>query len=269
MATSLKRSAYEHIRENLLCGKLPPGTILSPVGLAKQLGISHTPVREAISQLESEGLIEQLPRLGARVKVIDRQELVELFELREMLESGAAGLAAERITPEQLVTMRHLAEQYADLARQYQEVAKRPAQAEAIAGRMTIVDVAFHLQLLSAAHNRRMQKIVGDLHLLTYVFRYSRPGRSDSPAGLKRMAAGAKDHGRIVQALERHNASAAAALVAGHIRGAKEHQLQMLDSLSGTTAGADAGWPEHVLRLIGDMERGPKAPAGRRARVDK
>src|SRR5271169_1260355 len=106
MLTNLKIHAYEHIRKRLLSGDLAPGASLSPALLAKEIGISHTPVREAISQLESEGLVERLPRLGARVRLIDRRELEELFELRETLEADAAAWAAERISEEQIVALR-------------------------------------------------------------------------------------------------------------------------------------------------------------------
>ena len=121
MATNLKKLAYDHIRMNLFNGNLSPGMLLSPVTLAKEIGVSHTPVREAISQLESEGLVEQLPRVGARVKVIDRRELEELFDLREMLEGGAAAKAAERITAGEIAELRDLSERFHGLAGQLQE----------------------------------------------------------------------------------------------------------------------------------------------------
>ena len=71
-----------------------------------------------------------MPRLGARVKVIDRHELEELFELREMLEGGAAALAAERITEEQLAVLRQLSDQFGGLVKEYREALARRANAE-------------------------------------------------------------------------------------------------------------------------------------------
>jgi hypothetical protein len=86
------------------------------------------------------------PRLGARIKLIDRQRLTELYELREMLERGAAALAAERIIEKQIDSMRNLAEQYAVLARRYTEVVEDYDDPDVLIERMIIVDVAFHLQ---------------------------------------------------------------------------------------------------------------------------
>jgi DNA-binding GntR family transcriptional regulator len=257
-AGNLKRSAYEHIRQGLLWGKLPPGTLLSPAALAREIGISHTPVREAISQLESEGLVEQLPRVGARVRVIDRQELIDLFELRELLESGAAAQAAERITAEQVARLRHYCEQYGTLVEQCHTSADDGADGEALGQRMVILDVAFHLELLGAAHNRWLRKIVGDLHLMTYVFRHRRSARTAGPETRRRAEEVQREHERIVQALERRDGQAAAAEVVRHLRGARQHQLDILDAAQRQHADADAAWPEHVLRLIGQMETGPK-----------
>src|SRR6187431_3293853 len=95
---SLAQKAYEHLQESVLSGRLRSGTVISEAGLAKELGISRTPVGEAIRQLVREGLVEQVPRYGTIVRSIDRQELIDLYEMREALESFAAAKAATRIT---------------------------------------------------------------------------------------------------------------------------------------------------------------------------
>ena len=102
MVTNLKARAYRHIRLALLDGELGDGMFLSPAKLAEKIGVSDTPVREAIIQVESEGLVERVPKLGIRARTLNRQELEEMFDLRIILESGAAKLAARQITGEQL-----------------------------------------------------------------------------------------------------------------------------------------------------------------------
>src|SRR5579859_2034234 len=154
MTVNLKQRAYEHIRQNLLAGRYQPGSALSAVALAKEIGISQTPVREAISQLETEGLVEQLPRLGMRVKVIDRRELEELFEIRELLESGAAARAAERTGTAAIAQLENLCDQFHTLSRQFRDVAANKEDFEPIAERLVVNDVAFHLTLFTAADNR-------------------------------------------------------------------------------------------------------------------
>ena len=79
---TLKQRAYRYIRQAMSEGVLSAGDRLSPAALAKEIGISHIPVREAISQLYSEGLVEQLPRRGAFVRRPGREELVELIAIK-------------------------------------------------------------------------------------------------------------------------------------------------------------------------------------------
>ncbi|MCF7849436.1 MAG: GntR family transcriptional regulator, partial [Kiritimatiellales bacterium] len=94
--THAKR-AYDHLRTKLLSGEFSPGSRILYGPLGKELGISATPVREAIGQLANEGFVELVPQLGAVVRRVSRDELVELYEMREALEPYAAARAAERI----------------------------------------------------------------------------------------------------------------------------------------------------------------------------
>src|SRR5690554_6680547 len=94
-----KQRAYDFIREKLIAGELHPGTRLSDVALSKEIGVSRTPVREAINQLASEDLVELVPHNGAFVKVPDEQELVELYDVRQLLETYAVTRAAAQINP--------------------------------------------------------------------------------------------------------------------------------------------------------------------------
>ena len=168
MPTNLKKLAYDHIRMNLFNGNLSPGMLLSAVALAKEYGMSQTPVREAISQLETEGLVEPLPRMGACVKWIDRRELEELFEIREILESGAHRQGGRAPSPTRLSrSSKGFVPSFAHRT----SVRRRQAgnDFEAIAEKLLINDVAFHLTLFGAADDRRMRKIVADLHLMTHV----------------------------------------------------------------------------------------------------
>ena len=92
--TTLRQQAYLRLRERLVSGELRAGMQLSEPDLAKQLGMSRTPVREALRQMENEGLIDYAPRFGAMVRAADRDELAEMYAVREALESYAAAQAA-------------------------------------------------------------------------------------------------------------------------------------------------------------------------------
>ena len=95
MSTStLSEKAYDHIRQQVFSGELGPGDRLVNRALAKQLGTSFIPVREAISRLASEGLVKQVAGAGAFVRSFDRQEISEIYDVRELFEPFAAAQAA-------------------------------------------------------------------------------------------------------------------------------------------------------------------------------
>ena len=93
--TPLTHRAYQHIQSEILAGKLSAGTQISETRIAEQLGISRTPVGEAIRTLAAEGWVEQQPRRGTVVRSFSRREIIELYELREALETFAARKAAD------------------------------------------------------------------------------------------------------------------------------------------------------------------------------
>lgn len=86
----------DRLRELVLSGEYQPGALLPELFLAQEFGVSRTPVREALKQLENEGLVEIRPRVGTFVRIPTRREIVELFELKEGFEGLAAGLFARR-----------------------------------------------------------------------------------------------------------------------------------------------------------------------------
>ena len=108
---NLRRLAYDRIREMLGRGKFPPGVRVSTQELAKQLGISRTPVREALSQLASQGLVREMPGFGVYVQLPVRQELEELYGMREILESYATSMAVKYISDGELAQMSFCCEQ--------------------------------------------------------------------------------------------------------------------------------------------------------------
>src|SRR5689334_16539733 len=102
MSTYVNRSAYDAMREQIVSGELKPGERLSEYAQAKRMGVSRGPIREAVSQLVSEGLVEKFPGIGAFVKAADPQEVAAIFGFREALESFAAAEACERMAGGQL-----------------------------------------------------------------------------------------------------------------------------------------------------------------------
>ena len=101
----LREIVFETLRDAIINQTLEPGERLMEIQLAEEMGVSRTPVREAIRKLELEGLVIMVPRKGAYVAGISVKDIHEVFEVREYLEGLAASLAAKRITPEELDEM--------------------------------------------------------------------------------------------------------------------------------------------------------------------
>ena len=103
---SIRENIYKQLKNEILCDKIPPKATLVETQLSKQIGISRTPIREALHILEKEGLLELIPRVGYRVRRIDWEEVKEICEIRKSLEILAARWAIKRITPKEIQVIR-------------------------------------------------------------------------------------------------------------------------------------------------------------------
>lgn len=108
----LRDVVFNTLRRAILRGELKPGERLMEIQLANKLGVSRTPIREAIRKLELEGLVLMIPRKGAEVAEITRKNMMDVLEVRKALEELAAELACERIGKEQIAEMRVAAKEF-------------------------------------------------------------------------------------------------------------------------------------------------------------
>lgn len=107
--------AYQTIREGILAGRFRPGERLKEERIAKESGVSRTPVREALRWLEHEGVVTSEKRRGSRVAPLSSEQVSDLYELRARVEGFACTLAARRITDEQRSALRRAAEEFAEV----------------------------------------------------------------------------------------------------------------------------------------------------------
>lgn len=203
-------SAYRAIREGILAGSLAQGSHITARQLAEATGLSRTPVREAMRRLEAEGLITLIPNRGAFVARWTESEIEQIYELRVLLESFAAQVAAERINDEQRAELRSLAQEMGRLVEQ------RPVNVEAIAE----VNDRFHKGVLEACGNPRLRDLLGTitevpLQLSTF--------RRYSIDELRRSAA---QHAELVSALLVGDGDWARSVMTAHIRSARHTLLQ-------------------------------------------
>ena len=131
---------YDRLCEQIRSGTIRPGARLTETELAARLGVSRTPVREAIRRLEADGLVDHQPRSGAVVRQLAYPEIMELYEMRTVLEGTAARLSARAASPMELEALRSI---NAEMARAVEDAA-----------RLVRLNRQFHARLLDAARNR-------------------------------------------------------------------------------------------------------------------
>jgi DNA-binding GntR family transcriptional regulator len=193
---------YEQLRDGILSGELSPGTHLRVTALAEKLGVSRSPIREAVQRLTQERLALEEPRRGAVVASISKAELVRLYELREVLEGLAARLATERRSPELLATLK------ATLMRQ--EAAVNSADITAFRE----ADMLFHQQIRDASANPELMRALEDIRSKVRIAMFTRVSIGREQA--------LKDHWAIFKGMESGDAAASEQAARAHIVHLKE-----------------------------------------------
>lgn len=227
---NLRRLAYDRIRDMLGRGKFPLGIRVSTQELAKQLGISRTPIREALSQLASQGLVRELPGFGIYVQLPDRQELEELYGMREVLESYATSMTIKNITKPEVEQMSNCCEQLHALAKQLRAEPLSAADQKKIQSLWSKADEKFHSILLTAARNGLLLKIAKDMHLLSRTLDVRQHGHG-LYITLRSAARSYRHHAALVRAIQRRDAAGADAWIRRQLREGKERHIADVESL--------------------------------------
>ena len=157
--------AYDYLRKRILNGDYPPGHALMTNVLAPEIGVSRTPIRDALRQLEADGLVTIQPRLGASVTKMDLKSFRESCELRLALETHAAGLAARNHAD---VDLHEISLALEEMRRITGELVAGGA-ASALIPVLVREDVRFHLAIITAAKNDLIKKEILRLHLVNRV----------------------------------------------------------------------------------------------------
>jgi len=169
MSLTANEKSYRSIREKLENGVLAPGDKLITRTLAKEFGVSLSPVREAINRLATEGLIQHTPGAGAVVKLVDIEELDELYVLRDAVESCAAGIAAETMTSTNLDELTELADHQTEIAAQITSSTRKTASKKQLRQWLQIEE-QFHQTIIRCSRNRLLSKVNQDHRALVQIF---------------------------------------------------------------------------------------------------
>jgi len=205
---SLRGKVFQKIREEILSGVYQDGEELREVTLGEKLGVSRTPVREALRQLELEGLVTIVPNKGAYVTSISRKDVEDIYKIRSLLEGLCARWATKNITEQQILDMEELLLSEFHL--------KRNGKVKTI--QVSELDSKFHKVLYEASNSRILE------HLLTDFHKYVKMTRQMSVGAPDRAEQSIEEHRAILDAIKAKDADLAEKL-------ADEHVMKVMENL--------------------------------------
>ena len=195
----LRDVVFNTLRQAILRGELKPGERLMEIQLANKLGVSRTPIREAIRKLELEGLVLMIPRKGAEVAEITEKNLMDVLEVRKALEELAVELACDRISEEQIEELRVA-------AKEFQRVSK-----SGDGTRIAEADVKFHDVIFMATDNQRLISLLNNLREQMYRFRVEYLKQKEYYPKLM------EEHQQIIETIEKRDKKGACGIIGKHI----------------------------------------------------
>lgn len=237
--TTLKQRAYAHVRGKVLSGDYGEGGRVSEWAVSRELSISRGPVREAVSQLVSEGLLVQQSGYGTFVKKLDRKEIAELCDLRYALEVYAVGKAAQHLTPamhDKLGRHLHTFETLiSDILTQ-----RRPGDNETLQA-IFAEDRGIHETILDAARLPLFRRLIDQSKAFEMIAQRSAEGLAYA---IKILPDYARQHRDLVLAIQSRNARHARRVMAQHLKNVRDSHLKLYDIKNDPGSGGAAAQPE-------------------------
>ena len=216
-----RHKAYLHIQRKVASGDLKPGQAVPELAIAKELGISRTPVREALGQLASEGILEQSPNRRATVVNLTRKDIIELYELREALEAYAVGkVARQPVRRAALERLHSLTEAILKLKEELEHSGKSELDDEQMR-RFVASDLGFHTLLMRMAANDRILKVVNETRLMIRIFAMRRQGH-----GVPLLEDIYRQHTEVARAIAAQDPEGAMRAISEHIQVSLQERLE-------------------------------------------
>ncbi|WP_158824173.1 GntR family transcriptional regulator [Granulicella sp. S156] len=223
-ARSARARIYNYVHELVSTGALQGGHVISELQLSRDLGTSRSPVREAIGHLIADGLLEQAPNRSAVVVELTREDIVDLYEVREALEIYAVRKVAQRgLHPTNHTQLKGYLESVQTIIRALRKSGKRELNPEQMA-EFSSLDMKIHALLVLSTQNVRMQKIIADTRVLVRIFAMRHNGHE-----LSMLEQIHRQHVAIVQAVAKGHVEEASALLSEHIQTSMKERLDEFD----------------------------------------
>ena len=208
----LRDVVFNTLRQAILRGEMEPGERLMEIQLSQKLGVSRTPIREAIRKLELEGLVIMIPRKGAEVAHITEKDMRDVIEVRSTLEELAVTLACKNVTPDKIEALK-AANKVFESAIIYKDVVN-----------IVDADVSFHDIIYAMTDNQRLIQIINNLREQMYRYRleYVKDARTHSIL--------ISEHNDIIQKLQDKNVEDAKTVVRQHINNQEKGIVRLLNN---------------------------------------
>ena len=207
----LRDVVFNTLRDAILTGKLVPGERLMENQLAEKLGVSRTPVREALRMLELENLVELVPRKGAQVLDMSEKDITNILEVRSALEGLATSVACKKMSKEDLQQLKNM------------EVDFEKAVAENDVEHFVDIDEDFHDLIFAATENDKLINIFRNLRIQLYRYRMAQAKNNETS-----MSTIVAHHRSIIRAIENHDVEEGASIAQGHIKYQTESILRFV-----------------------------------------
>lgn len=202
---SLRAIVFSNLEQDIINGEYQPGDSLSELMLSQKYGVSRTPVREALRQLELEGLVRLIPNKGATVVGVSEKDIDDIYTVRIRIEGLAARLCAENATDDELQAL----EKLVDLQEFYLLKGKTDP--------LWQLDGEFHNNIFEGSRNRPLRSMLSSFH--SYIGR----ARSLSMRSADRAAKSVEEHRAILKAIAAHDGDRAEQLMTEHIIAARSN----------------------------------------------
>lgn len=208
LSNSLRSRVFTQLQNDILNGVYEPGESLIETKLSEELGVSRTPIREALRQLELEGLVQSVPNKGVTVKGVSAQDIRDIYTIRMLIEGLAARWATEKITPHELAELKEAVE-----LEEFYTIKNDNSH-------LLQFDTRFHDIIFKASKSKPL------MHTLSTFHHYVQKARQTSMSSPKRAIEVLEEHKAILQAITDKDADKAERLTTEHVRNASTNLLR-------------------------------------------
>jgi len=248
--SNLKQTTYNKIKQKLLWGELPQGAPLREVQLAQELEVSRTPVREAIAQLERDGLVECKTGRSCVVKTFSKKELHDIYELREFLEYFALQKSIKVISTTQIEKMEFCCNTIKKISKSLKKTMTQN-DFKNLVKENDAVDMSFHLELLLSTDNKYVSKMIADLNIFSIVcLSNMQPKQYEYTEFKESLLADYEFHSEFLEAIKAKDIDKACKMSSSHMQAAYHETIKGMNANNEDKEQGYTNWQNQANKTL-------------------